>query len=280
MEGTPLRDPRTRRLLLRPGGFASVLLAGFCLAHQSQTQPRQEVPPRAAFEVASVKRHSFAGPSPGMGTSISGPRVTIRGTSVTFIIMRAYDVKAYQIVGGPDWIAGRGLDFLYDIDAKAEGEATPTPDQMRHMLQTFLSERFELRLHRENKEMPVFALRVAAGGSKLKVSAADVPSTTLRPGATLNRLTVAKAAMTQLALSLSSFAGRPVFDETGLTGTYDYQLEWTRELPSGLAATNGPDAEAPSLVTALREQLGLRLEPDRRLVEVLVVDHLAMPSEN
>lgn len=275
-----MREQRTWRLVLRSGAVASVLLLGFCLAETSRAQPRPGVPARAAFKVASVKRHSFAGSFSGRGFSISGPRVTVRAISVMEIIMRAYDVKMYQVVGGPDWMAGRGLEYLYDIDAKAEGDDAPTSEQVRQMFQTLLAERFELRVHRENRDMPVFALRVAAKGPKLNGSAADTPSTTFRPGASVNRLTVAKATMTQLALSLSSFAGRPVFDETGLTGTYDYQLEWLREQPLGPVGAKAPDADAPPLVTALREQLGLKLEPERRSMEVLAVDHLAMPSEN
>jgi uncharacterized protein (TIGR03435 family) len=236
-----------------------------------------------AFEVATVKTHVFSGASGSvrMGVFISGNRVTISVQSLNALIATAYNVRAYQVSGGPDWAAGSGASFIYDIAAKAEGEARPTMDQVREMLQTLLAERFQLKLHREMKEVPVYVLVVGKSGSKMKESAADAqPGMRFRSGSSQD-MTVSKGSIEQLTARLSASTGRPVLDMTGLKGAYDYKLEWTNERASEHGSADvATDAGGPSIFTAIQEQLGLRLESRKGPIEILVIDRAEKPSEN
>lgn len=135
-----------------------------------------------SFEVASVKLHTFPpgafgfGPGPGgeeANIHISGNRVTIGQSSLTRLVMAAYNVKDFQIAGVSATLLG--LDQLYDITAKVEGEDTPALEQVRLMLRSLLAERFQLRLHRETKELPVYNLVVGKNGPKLKASTGPRP---------------------------------------------------------------------------------------------------------
>jgi len=131
-------------------------------------------------------------------------------------------------------------------------------------MQTLLADRFQLKVHCETKEMPVYALVVAGkGGSKLKQSAAGRTT----------QIVTAKGCIEQLVTQLSGTLGQPVLDKTGLTGEYDYELEWA---PENAAA----EVDTPGIFTALQEQLGLKLESQKAPVEVLAIDHAEKPSEN
>ena len=225
-----------------------------------------------AFEVASIRSH---GPEVhSVGLNISGPRVTVEAFSLTNIITYAFDLQSYQVLGGPDW----ARSDRYDIAAKAEGEGTVTKEQVREMLKTLAADRFKVQVHTETREMPVYLLVVAKGGPKLKESAPDATSLMMMssPGRT-TRITTTRGSMDQLALQFSNANGvdRPVLNKTGLSGGYDYKLNWT----PGLAPADS-DPEAPTIFTALQEQLGLRLEPQRASVEVLIIDRAEKPGEN
>ena len=197
--------------------------------------------------------------------------------------MSAYNVRDYQMSPeGPGWIRSD----RYDIVAKVDGEGRPTMDQVRQMLQKLLADRFQLKLHRETKELPVYALVIGKKGPTLMESAADAKSS-MRFGA--GQFTGSKVSMTQLALFLSNALARPVLDGTGLMGTYDFKLQWTPDagqLPGLGGFGPGPDApppsdpNGPSIFTAVQEQLGLKLESQKGPIEILVLDHAAKPSEN
>jgi len=140
-----------------------------------------------------------------------------------------------------------------------------------------LADRFQLKLHHDTRDVPAYALISAKNGPKLKPSAPDAVSKTTLPAAQAptKKAVSPKITMTRLALILSSYAGRPVVDMTGIEGNFDVALEW--------AADDGvPDAraDAPSLFTALQEQLGLRLESHKLPLEVLVIDQAERPSGN
>jgi uncharacterized protein (TIGR03435 family) len=216
-----------------------------------------------AFEVASIRPHE--GRVAYVSSNISGPRVRVVAYGLTGLLMEAFDVKTYQISGAPSWAdADR-----FDIDAKAEGDATLTKAQAKQMFQALLADRFQLRIHRETKEMPVYALVVTKNGPKLKESVAEAFSLSLSGGRQGTELTVLKGGMEQLATQLSNGgADRPVMDKTGLAGTYDYKLNWSSD-PDGL-----------SLPIALQEQLGLKLEPQKAPIEMLIVDRAQKPSAN
>jgi uncharacterized protein (TIGR03435 family) len=229
-----------------------------------------------SFEVASIKQHVFAGGGGRLGMSISGSRVTVSIMTLSRLIALAYDVKTYQVSGGPSWAGDSATTF--DIEAKAEG--TPTTDQAHVMLRSLLADRFQLKLRRETKDLPVYDLVIAKNGPKMKESAADAQGSQSMRGtpAGPRRMTYTKMTMERFVSGLANDAGRPVIDKTGLTGNYDFTLEYT---PDGTPQGNQADAaNGPSIFTALEEQLGLKLEPSKAPTEILVIDHAEKPSEN
>jgi uncharacterized protein (TIGR03435 family) len=230
-----------------------------CLAHGLAGQ---------SFEVASIKPH--AGMAMRIGTLISGNRMTFMAMSMENLISYAYELKGYQISGAPDWAKTE----RWDIAAKAEGDGVLGKDQAKQMTQTLLVERCGLKFHREQRELPVYLLMPAKGGPKLKESPPDAKGMLRMSGNQTVRITTTKGSMKQLADQLSGNIDRPVLDQTGLTGGYDYKLEWK---PDGAAAE---DSSAPSIFAAVQEQLGLKLEPKKAPVEMLVVDQAVKPSEN
>lgn len=229
-----------------------------------------------AFDVASVKiskaPDAVVMMRGGMMDSASGKyRVPSVGGNVNIgnwtlggCIAAAWDLGAGQL-SGPAWLNSD----RYDIVAKTSPQATQA--DLRIMLQSLLAERFKLATHREAKELPVYALVAAKGGPKLRASVGDqhLPVIFAPPA----RLIGQGSTMEALALALSRPAGRKVLDETGITGTFDFSLSYSVDE----AATDA----GPSIFTALQEQLGLRLEPQKSLVEVLVVDHAErIPTAN
>jgi uncharacterized protein (TIGR03435 family) len=140
------------------------------------------------------------------------------------------------------------------------------------MLQALLADRFKLKVHHINKDLPVYNLVVGKNGPKLKESGAGAKfSMVTRTGKQSNRITASHATMTNL-LSQLYFAGRPVFDKTGLTGAYDFEIEF--------ADPSATDSSSPSLFTAVQEQLGLKLEPGVAPFDTIVIDHAEKPDAN
>jgi len=223
---------------------------------------------QVSFEVASIKLH----PEPvtfSADPSFRGSRMTATASTLLDLITAAYEVRYEQIAGAPGW-AGSAH---YDIVAKAEGEGPISNDQGRQMLQTLLAERFQLKLHRETKEVPVYALVIAKGGHKMKESTVDVPHNFIRAGASGIQMDVTRGTMEHLARQLTHSAGRTVIDRTGLQGYYAYKLDWVP--PAG-----DTGADTPGLFTALQEQIGLKLEASKGAIQMLVVDSAARPTEN
>jgi uncharacterized protein (TIGR03435 family) len=236
----------------------------------------QSTPPPRAFEVASVRPHQ--GPMPRIDITTSGPRLNAEAEAVFGLIMYAYNLKRYQLsLAGPNVQVD---DTFYDIVAKAEGDGAPTGDEFRQMLQTLLADRFKLKVHREMKEMPVYALVVGKNGPKLKESAPDTDSTMHLSVSGRNYVvTRPKATMEDVVGGISNaFLDRPVLDKTGLTGTYDFKMTYTPD--TRVNRGGDPDPSDISIFTAVQEQLGLRLEPQKAEVEILVVDHVERPSGN
>jgi len=221
----------------------------------------QDPPPPAQFEVASIK------PSPpgSRGTTFYDPtpdRFEFANTTIKGLIAYAYSVPAFQVVGATGWVAADG----YDILAKPQGAVTD--ERVREMVQSILAERFNLKVHEEQKEMPVYALVVAKGGSKLQRSPRpDQP--TARSG--YGRFSGEHLAMENLVSLLAAEVERPVIDKTGIDGQFDVKVQWTPE--------ESPDT-GPSIFTAVQEQLGLKLEARHAPQDVVVIDHIDRPSEN
>jgi uncharacterized protein (TIGR03435 family) len=221
-----------------------------------------------SFEAASIKPH------PGVVTfaadpSVKGNRVTATASTLLDLIESAYHARRDQILGAPGWVDSDH----YDLEATA-GASAITTDQMRRMLQTLLAERFQLRIHRETRAVPMFALVVDKKGPKLRDSLPDEPSKGRITGdGSGMHMEVAKGTMAQLADRLSSNgAGQPVMDKTGLTGIYSYRLDWVN--------APGSDSELPSLPAALEEQLGLKLEPTKGTSAMIVIEHVERPTGN
>ena len=186
--------------------------------------------------------------------------------------MDAYGVRPDQISGGPAWLSSDH----YDIIAKSGDEGALAWDRAMQMLQSLLADRFQLKIHREMKETPVYELVAGKNGPKLKEAAADAkPGLVMRGTASGMHMEVTKGTMDQLARQLSTTAGRPVVDKTGLTGSYAYTLDWVR-------ADRIPDSDSnlPSIFNAVQEQLGLKLESTKAPVEVIIVDRAEKPSGN
>jgi uncharacterized protein (TIGR03435 family) len=216
----------------------------------------------SGFEVASVKPvNPPAGPHV-VSLLVDHGKLTIEAAELRQIVGLAYAIQRVRVLAGPGWADAD----QFDIAAKAEsGEATR--DEIRGMLQTLLAERFKLVVHRETKEIPVYALVLAKGGSKLKVAAPGGKSAltdTLGPNGE-RRTVMAASPLRGLVNMLANTLGNPVVDKTGLDGTYDYTIEW-------------PDA-GTSLSASL-DQLGLKLEAKKEPVEVLVIDRAERPSAN
>jgi uncharacterized protein (TIGR03435 family) len=213
-----------------------------------------------------------------MEFSKGGERFTMTNMPLGALILVAYNVTIRQLSGPIEFLSDR-----YDVDAKAEHPASA--DQVLEMLRTLLADRFELRLHRENRETPVYMLTIAKGGAKLRRSLAAESADTAfripaRAGGTeegSGRLIFRNESMPDLAWALTRTAGigdRVVVDATGLDERYDFELKFARERDS----TTPPDG--PSIFSALPEQLGLKLEPRKAPVEFLVIDHIERPSAN
>jgi uncharacterized protein (TIGR03435 family) len=232
----------------------------FMVAARIPGQNRTTAEPQ--FEVASVKASEVGSRGP---TIYSPTRARFAITSITTksLIAYAYDVRDFQVSGGPNWISSDE----YDIVAKPQGEATN--ERILAMTRGLLADRFSLKVHRESKEMSVLALTLAQGGPKLHPSV-GVSGPEVRGGR--GHLIARNVSMGLLAAQLAGrVLDRPVLDRTGVAGEFDVNLEWTPDENQDLG---------PSVFTALQEQLGLKLESQRGVVDVLVIDHVERPSAN
>ena len=236
-----------------------------------------------SFEVASIKRNVSVGQLSSVNGQPGG-RITVTNHSLHSIVRQTNRVQSYQIVGGPDWVD----QDRWDIVAKGEGD--PPFEQLLAMMQTLLADRFKLVTHHETREMPIYALILARAdgrlGPQVKASTVDCaaiaaaaraqggtapppPGAGPRCGININnsRLRMSAQLMTDLARNLSIVTDRMVVDKTGLTGIFDLELQWN-------------DTDGPSLVTAVQEQLGLKLDAQRGPVDVLVIDSAEPPTED
>lgn len=255
--------------MVRPIGAVTLAVSmTFGLFGQRAQQPR-------AFDVASVKPRQ--GPLSRLGIfSSSGPLVTLEGYSKFALVMEAYKLKQYQVSFAPS-VPQRDYEY-YDIVAKAEGDGVPTRSEFRQMEQTLLAERFHLEIHREMKEMPVYALMVGKNGPKFKESAPDAVFS--GHGGVNGRnqyMERTNSTMEDLADTLGIYADRPIVDKTGLTGNYDYRIEAT---PWFRLHNGSEDLNDITVFTAVQEQLGLKLEAQKAPIEIVVVDHMENPTEN
>lgn len=218
----------------------------------------------AGFDAASIKP-SPPGPNNTMTRFDPGGRFTATGAPLKALMQLAYGVKDFQISGGPGWVGTE----RYDIVAKPEAGANPSQEQLKRMIQALLAERFQLKIHRETRDLTIYSLVVGKNGPKLQASTdASASGMSMGPG----QLTGRKVAMKMFASMLEQQLGRVVVDNTGIPGEFDIRLEWAKD--------QTPDAAGASIFTALQEQLGLRLESQKGPVEVLVIDSAEKASAN
>jgi uncharacterized protein (TIGR03435 family) len=249
-----------------------------------------------AFEAVSIKPNVTASDRVDFGPP-AGARFTATNVSLRMLIMRAYKVKNFEVSGGPGWMNSD----RYDV-ATSTAEGNISEAQFKLMLQSLLADRFQVRVHRETKQMPVYVLLPAKNGTRLPQAAeaciehdAPQPSTPMIPCGGFfmdaGRLEGRRVSMATFVTALSNFLGRPVLDKTGYIGAFDLNLEFTFEgiagfngggfgAPSLLADAGNVDSSKPTIFTAIQQQLGLRLESQKGLAEILVIDHAEKPSEN
>ena len=298
-----------RKLLLTVAGMAAIagpIAFGLMHAPQSRAQsPAADSTPRPSFDVVSIKPNH--GGSGLFRINAEPGRFVADGATVKFLLQFAYHVNDAQIFGAPSWIDSEH----YSMDAKLDDSAIDAQrklgrdeggEQLRLMVQSLLADRFKLTLHHETKELPIYTLVVAKNGPKLQASA-DAPEDSAPPGPPgppggpqarhsfrmngSGNLIVISQNLDRFADLLSHQLGRPVVNNTGLTGNYDFTLKWTPDqgrgqMPGGPSenAPPPPDASGPSIFTALQEQLGLKLESQKGPVDTLVIDHVGRPSED
>ena len=275
---------------------------------------RGQAPPKLEFEVASVKRHLVPlgdihrpwSPNIDCGPitvqcGLFGNRFADELASLADLIMDAYRLRRYQIAGLPSW--GDSGHDLYDVDARATGDH-PTLDQARLMLQTLLAQRFQLKVHHETKELPVYAIVPARNGPKLKPT--DKPCALPPPPGGGRRAKGASGGRgpdgnlgplnlwVEIPAMVSQFTDRPVIDKTGLKeGEYYCTLDGLDPLFSvtipmrggggargGASPPSDGDPGGASIFTLVQEKWGLKLEAQKGPVDVLVIDHVERPSEN
>lgn len=283
---------------------AAVFLAFSAVLAHGQTSPTIE------FEVASIKPSVPPPGGRGMNVGARGGPGTADPTQITYsnmtlklLIMTAYDMKNYQVTA-PDW-TGDGQRF--NIAAKIPEGASK--EDLRPMLRNLLAVRFQMKAHLEKKEMQAFALVVAKGGVRMKLSEEMPPgpngvASPPAPGPpkfdkdgfpivsgngmileTQNgrsRLAAKQATIAQICNFLGIQYARPVIDQTGLTGKYDYHLEFAPEnAPPNAESVASSGDPAPTLLMAIQDQLGLKLEAKKLPVDIVIVDHIEKtPTEN
>jgi len=234
------------------------------------TQAQQTIP---AFEVATIK------PAPTVTdghTHINyPPNDNFSASNITLLALMqwAYGMPERQILEGPSWLGSTRFDIQgkSDIGDQMRGLTSDQVNELkRRMVQGLLADRFQLKLHTETRTLPAYDLVLAKGGTKLQPSESNGKSI----GVGRTHFNGQGLSMTSVAEELSKIAGRVVVDKTGLTGRYDFKLLWT--------ADDAPvaDGDPPTLFTAVQEQLGLKLEPAKEPVPVLVIDHVEQPTPN
>lgn len=266
---------------------------------RAQSQATTESAIVFEYDVASIKLNKSGNASIGSRTSPDG--LTITNVPLQTLIQSAFGVQSYQILAAPDWLSAE----RYDIEAKmdpiiADALQKLSLDERRlarqHMLQALLLDRLKFTIHHETKELPIYSLVVAKNGSKVQETKPD-PATpgvpvrrggpsirTSRTGSGPITLTVLHCASEDLASVFVPHVGRTVVDKTGLKAVYDFTLQFAPDdniaVPTAGGSSSAPDPTAPSIFTAVQEQLGLKFESGKGPVDVIVIDHVERPSGN
>lgn len=299
------------RKLLKAAALLIFAAAGACSllsAIPNQPPSQQQNTPAPApssyeFETASIKPNKSRMTTFRSGFTVDGFRA--EDADVRWLIQQAYGVSDFFLSGIPDWLNTE----RYDVEAKMDTSVADrlsklTPPQLKsaqqQMLRKLLAERCNLKIHRETKEEPVYFLIVGKNGTKLRDAKTDDTRGFLNADGTAARSRIqigtgkggaeeAQAFSTDmktLADFLTRQLSRPVLDKTGLTGSYDFTLDWMPDTIPTLSpsdpssAVTLPSAPSASLFSVLQQQLGLKLEPGKSPIEIIVIDHVERPSGN
>jgi uncharacterized protein (TIGR03435 family) len=237
------------------------------------------------LDVATIKPSKPG--AQGKGFGFQGTHFRTFNFDVNDMIAIGFGLHAKQIIGAPDWLA----TDLYDIDGVPDVPGRPNIKQMGDILQKLMIDRFALKFHREQRELPVYAIQLAPGGSKMTETTAALNDPQGFGFRGLGDLVVRNMSMKDFAFGMqSAVTERPVVDQTGLTGRYDFTLKWTPDdsqfaqfrgavPPAPPAAGDNPNAP-PSLYTAMQETLGLKFTATKAMDDVIVIDHIEKPSAN
>ena len=260
----------------------AVMMAGAAGSSQSPASPQ--------FEVASVRRNVSGDADGSIGPRPNG-RFVVSNVPLRFILQVSYELPAFRVVSGPDWIDAE----RYDIQGKAAGVATNA--ELYAMMRALLGERFKLKTHTDTRPVAGFALVRARQdgrlGPQLSPHPEPCPAQSAQADADRGGLSrcgrmsgsdrvirMSARPMTDLAMLLSRRLARPVVDRTGLTGLFDVRLEWTEDARSSAPLTQAPAGDGVSVFTALQEQLGLKLQSERVATEFMVIDHVERPTDD
>ena len=257
--------------MLLPALTAIVFLGG---------QAHAQILQAPAFEVATVKPVDTQSRDARFFKMESVHRFLAKNYTLKLLIAAAYDLNPKAITGGPAWVD----DAKFEIHAVTPGETRPTRDQQMAMLRTLLEDRFQLVFHRELKEFAIYSLTVAKDGPRLRNSGASATD----PSSVISTVYPDHVLMPARNASMNDFVAvlqravldRPVVDRTGLTGRYDFDLDWApseRESGGEIAAAPA-DSPAPPLLTALQQELGLKLEATRGPAQAFVIDKAVKPN--
>ena len=309
----------TKKLVLSAAGISMIVLpVGFGVVHGQSSASSGSASPQASAATENLPKYDVASIKPykaddgRMMMMFTPDGVSLHGLPLREVLQHAFGVEQDRIIGEPAWVQSN----RYDIEAKVEPDDAPKlqnlkMEQRNAMMLQLLVDRFGLKYHHEKRELPMYALVVAKGGLKMKPTKpdqgepdpdapapGDPPKTgsdgrpkmgrhmmMMNPG----HLESTGASTDMLAHILSRQLGRTVVDKTGLAGEYDFALDYTPEdmpMPMHGGPEGGPKPETPadqgkpSIFTALEEQMGLKLESTKSSVDVIVIDHIDLPTEN
>jgi len=227
------------------------------------------------FEVASVRPNNL---NDRIVTINVGPgdRFSARGYTLVLLMQRAYGVMDWNVTGGPAWIR----QDRWDVNAKANIAGNLTEHQLQPMLQALLADRFHLRVHRDSKEMPGYALVIARGGAKIKPAAGGIEQ---RDSYRFNNTSLSGQGIT--ALDFARFTagklGVIAIDRTGLEGLYDFHADWKPPSEQSLLPGDDPREALRGVVfSAIESQLGLKFATQKIAVPIIVIDSIQKPTEN
>jgi uncharacterized protein (TIGR03435 family) len=247
-----------------------LLLVGAALAVCTFSQDAPSPP----FEVVSIKPT----PDPPIRTGMfpTPGTLTVNNYSLKRLILETRRIKNYQLSGGPPWIDSDH----YDIVGKASGKASFS--ELLKMLIPMMEDRFQLKFHRETRDLPVYALTLAKGGSKMQPATDASKSFGIYPSEAITEIKAFRLDMRSFANILSGQLDRLVTNETGLAGEFQFNLRYVSDLlakqPDNAEAPSDPNAA--SIFAALQEQLGLKLDARKAPIEVIVIDHAERPAAN